>query len=172
MFNQNLYTNKLDLSLASKNKEVCLSKVYSKFMFNKPLDRLQNLGLYIYPDGRMVDTLSHDEIDKFLISSGDIKLNGDFQEVKEGSQFMDLCNCVRVRCDIGLTMGWIMLPCEELTNEQYEKISIIIDVMLSSNINLYVFTLNQTWDKTYSKSYYDFSDDVLKDIKRYYKTQK
>lgn len=165
-----IYTNKLDLSKALQDKDLYLTKIFNKYSYSGDLTKVQNLGLYVYPDGKLINLFNHEDIDKFLISENAISIidNNEFKDVKEGSQFMDACNCVRVRWSCLNDLAWIMLPKENLTEIQYRIITKIIDTILYTKSQLIIFSLDNTYSKNFSSEYFDETDEIIKEIHRFY----
>lgn len=92
------YWNKLDISKALINKDECIDKI--KFFYGYDGD-ITTGGFFIMPDGTIIKTQNHADIDKYLIKAGYISLK-DGQKLGEldygdGSQFMDAINCIRIR---------------------------------------------------------------------------
>ena len=165
-----IYTNKLNLDSAILDKDNILNRIYNKYAFNEPLTRVQMLGLYVYPYGRMVDLANHEEIDVFLLQEGIISLVGEnpYQMVQEGSQFMDACNCLRIRWNTRTELAWVMLPENQLSTEQYNTLTTVLDTILYTNTHLVIFSLDNSYSKNYGKEYFDCTDDIIKEIRRFY----
>ncbi len=61
-----------------------------------------------------------------------------------------------------------MLPENPLSTEQYNKLTTVLDTILYTNTHLVIFSLDNSYSKNYGKEYFDCTDDIIKEIRRFY----
>jgi len=168
------YWNKLDISKALINKDECIDKIKSWYSYDGDIT---TGGFFIMPDGTIIKTQNHADIDKYLIKAGYISLK-DGQKLGEldygdGSQFMDAINCVRIRRRGGRD-SWILpycvLPNNNLTTTQYNILEHWLEQVLNKSQEVQVST--QTEQSKVYKAWNGYTaQDIIDSIKMFYRSK-
>jgi len=168
------YWNKLDISKALTNQDDCIDKIKSFYGYNGDIT---TGGFYIMPDGTIIKTQNHTDIDKYLIRAGYISLK-DGQKLNEldygdGSQFMDAINCVRIRRRGGKD-SWILpycvLPNNNLTTTQYNVLEHWLEQVLNKSQEVQIST--QTEQSKVYKAWDGYTaQDIIDSIKMFYRSK-
>ena len=164
----NSYSNNLDLTDALNNKDKCISLIKDTYGYIGPIE---TGGFYIMPEGTIIKSANHMDIDKLLIKNKFIKkLDQEPLQFGDGSQFMDAINCVRIRRRGGKD-AWILpymiLPEDRLTEVQFDILKNWIDFVLNHSGELSVQTIDGQ-NKVFKQSQGYIAEDVIMAIKLYY----
>jgi len=178
------YNKVMDLSHAIENKKECIELIKDNYGYNGPVS---TGGYYILPDGSVVKSTNHADIDKLLIKQNFIipkegytkKDLLDNFEYGDGSQFLEAIGAVRLRRRGGAD-SW-MLPYLTMSNirpttAQLEIMIDWLDFVLKASGEVMVIAPSNydgviNAEHVYKRSLGDTADDIIDDIKHFYITK-